>query len=212
MNTKAKFPPAKLYISGPAGKLELHIDNVRENSKQITGVICHPHPLFGGTLQNKVVYTVAKAFNEIGARAVRFNFRGVGESAGSYDEGKGEVQDCLAVLNWVKEQFPDDKIILAGFSFGAYVAQSAGTQFPIQQLISIAPPVRSFAIAKLKLPSCPWLVIQGEEDEVVPPQAVFAWLETLDPQPKIIRFPKAGHFFHGQLVELRQAIVTNITL
>lgn len=179
-----------------------------EPLKNTTVVICHPHPLYGGTMHNKVIYTLARAFHQMGLRTVRFNYRGVGESQGEYGEGKGETEDLLTVLNWVKEVRPDDSIWLAGFSFGGYIAARGSSLWPIKQLILIAPSVRHF---QFDFPiESPLLLIQGDKDEVVPPEAVFKWAESLPDKPRVICMHEAGHFFHGRLTELRNLLVENL--
>lgn len=206
----SEFPSgeAKILLSGPAGQIETLTSEPTKDIKNTVGVICHPHSLFGGTMHNKVVYTIARALKDLGLRTVRFNFRGVGDSAGSYGAGVGEAEDLLAILNWVQQVRPEDKICLAGFSFGAYVSARVASEISVAQLISVGPAVESFDFTKIKMPTCPWLVIQGEKDEIVSPQAVYAWQARTTPQPELIRIAGAGHFFHGQLVELRQVIVT----
>jgi alpha/beta superfamily hydrolase len=195
-------------LKGPGGDLEAVANEAPDSTqaKSVTAVICHPHPLFGGTMTNKVVSTLARAFGDLGLRTVRFNFRGVGKSAGSFAEGVGEIEDLLAVVNWVKENFPQDDIWLAGFSFGAGVSAQVATKISAAQLISIAPPVPRFGLLELPAVHCPWLIIQGEEDDVVVPAEVYAWVETRNPKPTLIRVPNAGHFFHGQLMELRRLL------
>lgn len=190
-------------INGPAGQLEVSVAEPVSESRSAIGIVCHPHPLFGGTMDNKVVTTLTKIFQYLGLHTVRFNFRGVGRSAGQFDNGNGELEDLLAVLDWMQQQHPSREIWLAGFSFGAYVAAKAATQLPINQLVTVAPAVQHFPMQNLPPIRCPWVLVQGEKDDVVPPQEVFAWAETRDPKPIILRFPEAGHFFHGQLGELR---------
>ena len=190
-------------INGPAGQLEVAVAAPISESRSAIGIICHPHPLFGGTMDNKVVTTLTKTFQYLGLHAVRFNFRGVGRSAGQFDQGNGELEDLLAVIDWMQQQHPSREIWLAGFSFGAYVAAKAATQLPINKLVTIAPAVQHFPMQNLPPILCPWVLVQGEKDDVVPPQEVFAWAETREPKPIILRFPEAGHFFHGQLGELR---------
>ncbi len=208
-----EFPMGEVnfYLPGPAGKLEVltSTPSVMLN-KPLIGVICHPHSLFGGTMHNKVVYTIARAFKELGMPTVRFNFRGVGASEGHYDEGKGETDDLLAVLQWLKQIKPEALFWLAGFSFGSYVAARAATQWPIEQLVSVAPPVVNFNFAELSDIPCPWLIVQGDADEIVDPNAVFSWINSLAVPAQLIRMPGASHFFHGQLIELRQALITNL--
>jgi alpha/beta superfamily hydrolase len=195
-----------LNINGPVGNLEaiLHLPDAPDYSR--FGIVCHPHPLQEGTMQHKVVSTVVKAFNASGIPCLRFNFRGVGNSEGIFGHITGEVEDCLAVVNWVSEQWPNADLYLAGFSFGAYVAAEVATKVPTKQLISIAPSVERMPYAALPRVTCPWLVIMGEEDEIVVPQAVFTWFEHLDAQKTLVKFPATGHFFHGKLVLLQEAI------
>ncbi|MBS0359303.1 MAG: alpha/beta hydrolase [Proteobacteria bacterium] len=197
----------KIFIQGPSGILETVVTYPSEETVSAIGVVCHPHPLMEGTMNNKVVTTVGRAFNEMGWLSVRFNFRGVGASEGSYADGIGEVDDVLAVLKWVSTEWPGIPIYLAGFSFGSFVAYCAALQWPVKQLIVIAPPVHHFDFTNKPLPQCPWVVIQGEKDEVVPPKEVFDWIEFLEKKPQVIRFPDTGHFFHGKLVELRKELI-----
>ena len=198
----------RFSLPGPVGKLEvITMYPAKAEPLPITAVICHPHPLYLGTMNNKVVHTVAKALAELGIKSIRFNFRGVGESEGEYGEGIGETEDTLAIVNWVRANCPDDKLWLAGFSFGAYVATRTASEVKPSQLITVAPAVEHFNFAEIPIIDCPWLVIQGESDEVVPPELVFKWLQTVTPQPELIRFPGVGHFFHGKLIDLRDTIV-----
>ncbi|HSW68996.1 MAG TPA: alpha/beta fold hydrolase [Gammaproteobacteria bacterium] len=198
-----------LLLSGPAGTIEIIASPQDENHphlKNATALICHPHPLFGGTMHNKVVTTLSRVFRDIGLRSVRFNFRGVGKSSGIHDEGRGEVEDLLALVNWINTLFPNGSIWLAGFSFGAYVATKAAMQISPKQLVTIAPQVSRFKQDDLARVTCPWLLVQGEQDEVVSAEEVFAWVDTLPHKPKVLRIPTAGHFFHGQLLELRRQL------
>lgn len=197
-------------IMGPVGDIELLITVPDDKIAEATVIICHPHPLFGGTMNNKVVTTMAKTFHEMGLHTVRFNFRGVGKTAGVHDAGNGETQDLLALIQWVKNQRAQDAIWLAGFSFGGFVAANAAAQINPARLITIAPQVSRFLTADIPPMTCPWLIIQGEQDDVVSPQELYAWADTLDPKPIVVRIPGAGHFFHGQLAELRKAIENNI--
>jgi alpha/beta superfamily hydrolase len=204
------FPKAEtiFMLPAPAGELEVLTSPPAEGFAQqaIVAIICHPHPLYGGTMTNKVVSTLARAFANLGVSSVRFNFRGVGKSSGSFAEGSGELDDLLAIVDWVKQTRSNDKVWLAGFSFGAGVSAHAATQIPVAQLVSIAPPVPRFGLPNLPPVLCPWLVVQGEEDDVVIPEDVYAWVETRKPQPELIRIPGAGHFFHGKLMELRHKL------
>lgn len=195
-----------LLIDGPAGKLELVVANEEgeEEGNVAWGIVCHPHPLHGGTMHNKVVTTLVKTFQQLGLNTIRFNFRGVGQSEGHYDDGRGELEDLLAVVSWVEKEWKQKKIWLGGFSFGSYIAAKAATQLPeVKKLVTIAPPVQHFPMRTLPPILCPWILVQGEKDDVVPPQDVFEWAESRNPKPVVLHFPHAGHFFHGQLGELR---------
>jgi alpha/beta superfamily hydrolase len=199
---------APLYLAGPAGRIELLTSGpAPEKSVAATAVICHPHTLHGGTLRNKVVHTLARSFEERGGHTVRFNFRGAGASAGSYDHGGGETEDLLAVLDWVRAQRPHDVLWLAGFSFGAYVALRACARWPVAGLITVAPPVNLYDFTVLTSTPTPWIVIQGEQDEIVPAPAVVSWAQRLASVPDLMLVPGAGHFFHQRLGDLH-AVVT----
>lgn len=189
-------------INGPVGKLELMVAKPTGPQRSAWGIICHPHPLYGGTMHNKVVTTLSKAFQALGVTTVRFNFRGVGQSEGKFDHGNGELDDLMTVVSWVLQTNPDRDIWIAGFSFGAYIAAKAATKIPVKKLVTISPPVKACHMQKLPPIACHWILVQGEADEVIPATEVLSWAEKRKPKPVIIRFPKAGHFFHGMLAEL----------
>ncbi|MBS3957853.1 MAG: alpha/beta hydrolase [Xanthomonadaceae bacterium] len=196
-----------LTLDGPAGALEALVEcPPPERERRAVAVVGHPHPPDGGTLHNKVVSTIARALAELGIASVRFNFRGVGASAGQYDEGRGETLDYLAVAQWAAAQRPGDALWLCGFSFGAWVALRAARQLPVQQMVLVAPPVGFRDFVGVPPPSCPWLLVQGEADDVVAPQAVYDWAAAATPPPTLVRMAETGHFFHGRLVDLRGAI------
>jgi alpha/beta superfamily hydrolase len=201
----------KLLLRGPAGALEAATALPEAaDARRGAAIICHPHSQHGGTMHNKVVTMVERSLRELGLATVTFNFRGVGESQGSYDDGDGETEDLLAVAAWVQQVRPGDALWLAGFSFGSYVAYRATPQLPLRQLISIAPPVNRWDFASLPVPGCPWLVVQGEADDVVDPAAVFAFVEALPSPPTLVRMPETGHFFHRRLMDLRGAIKNGV--
>ncbi|TBR36204.1 MULTISPECIES: alpha/beta hydrolase [Dyella] len=198
---------ASFALDGPAGKLECISDVAeRTEARRGTAVICHPHPLQGGTMHNKVVTMVERALRESGLDTVRFNFRGTGASEGVFDNGNGEGDDLAAVVAWVRQQRPDDALWLAGFSFGSYVSIRNTVRLGANALISIAPPAGRWDFAHLDPPQCPWLVVQGEEDEIVDPQAVYDWIDSLAKKPELVRMPETSHFFHRRLMDLRGAI------
>jgi alpha/beta superfamily hydrolase len=190
-------------IDGPAGTIACAID---EPAAAVRGVVvlCHPHPQHGGTMDNKVVQTLARAFVQLGYRAVRFNFRGVGASGGVWDEGRGEVDDALAVI--AAHRDPALPLALGGFSFGGFVAATAATRLPeterAERLVLVGP-----ATSRFQVPAVPTdtVVIHGEADDVVPLSATLDWAR---PQVlPVIVFPGVGHFFHGQLTLLKNQVV-----
>jgi len=200
------FTAHRIFIPGPAGQLEVVVNAVGDKHRGIA-LIAHPHPLFGGTLDNKVVHTLAKAFVELGFVALRPNLRGVGKSQGSFDDGDGETQDMLAVGQHAKEQFGNIPLVLAGFSFGAFVQARAIKWLPADKLVVVAPPVARFEIGNVPDNT---LVIHGDQDEVVPLAEVLAWAQ---PQNlRVIILPGASHFFHGRLPELKQIVLDEIGL
>ncbi|MEP7058519.1 MAG: alpha/beta fold hydrolase [Caldimonas sp.] len=193
-------------IAGPAGRIECAID-APDGAARGLAVVCHPHPQFGGTKDNKVVQTLARTFVQLGWRSVRFNFRGIGASEGSWDEGRGEVDDLLAVLSAYRASAADRALpfLLAGFSFGGYVAAEAARRLPDDdkpaRLVLVGP-----STEKQRVPPVPpdTIVIHGETDDVVPLAATFDWAR---PQSiPVIVFPGVGHFFHGQLGLLKTVV------
>jgi hypothetical protein len=171
------------------------------------GVICHPHPLGGGAMTNKVVHTVARSMQRCGAPTVRFNFRGVGASAGKYDDGRGEAEDALTVIAYGRERWPQAALWLAGFSFGAYVALSIAARALPAKLVSVAPPVGRWDFSTVPWPLCPWLILQGDADELVDANAVTTWAQTAPSPPTLVLLPAVGHFFHGVLHQLDAAVL-----
>lgn len=208
--TVGAFPSeAKTFLlDGPAGALEVASEPADDHVQARNGiaVICHPHPLHGGTMHNKVVTITERALRELGLDTVRFNFRGIGNSQGSFDDGVGESEDLACVVNWVRSVRTDADLWLAGFSFGSYVALRCARKLDADALITIAPPVGRWQFETIELPDCPWLVVQGEEDEVVDAQAVFDWVEQLPVSPQLVRMPETSHFFHRRLMDLRGAL------
>ncbi len=201
--------PRPVTIDGPAGPLEARLeDPAPGESAAVCGVVCHPHPLYGGTMQNKVVHTVARAMQELGAPTVRFNFRGVGASAGQYDSGTGELEDALAVCRWAREHWHCDPLWLAGFSFGSAVALQAAASIAPTALVTVAPPVGRIIVTPMARPPCPWLVVQGDHDELVDVASVRRWVESFDERPSFVELAGAEHFFHGRLGELRDVVLS----
>lgn len=193
-----------VQIAGPAGSLQVR-PYWQDDDTLV--VICHPHPLFGGTMDNKVITTLSRYWRQRGYSVVVFNFRGVGTSTGSHDNGVGEIADLRAVLQWAIRQQPVGRLILAGFSFGAYIAAAGASQLTdwslagllLQQVVLVAPAVHHYPMQCLSLPS-DTVVLIGDQDEVVPPQAVIDWATQLS--LNAVLMPACSHFFHGHLSDL----------
>ena len=183
----------RFFIDGPAGKLEAAVTDTGTERRGIA-LVAHPHPLHGGTMDNKVVQTLAKTFARLGLATFRVNFRGVGQSAGTFDEGIGETADMLALAEHARREAGDLPILLAGFSFGAYVQTRVLERIEARRLVLVAPAVRRFAVGAVPPDT---LVIHGERDEVVPLADVFDWARPQNLPITVV--PGAGHFFHGQL-------------
>ncbi len=198
-------------IPGPAGNLEVAC--AKPALEEIPGlaIICHPHPLFGGAMGNKVVTTLERFFRDRGLATLRFNFRGVGASEGVFDDGIGESDDLHAVAKLARQYFPNAPLWLAGFSFGSFVAARTATALGAAQLLSIAPPVTKWDFAAIDSPRMPWTIVQGELDEIVEPSAVYDFAASTQPKPTLIRIPDATHFFHGKLLELRNALTEHFS-
>lgn len=190
-------------IKGEAGDLEIRLTRA-DSDKWL--VVAHPHPQFGGTMDNKVVTTVEKAFQSLGYNTVAFQFRGVGQSHGEYDGGEGEQRDLAHVVAYIKELYSVHYIVLAGFSFGSYVAIRQAETLNADSLLVIAPPVNLYDFSQLQIENLPWVLVQGGEDEVVPAQEVLAWVRAQQNQPDIYWRAGASHFFHRQLVWLKKVI------
>jgi alpha/beta superfamily hydrolase len=207
-----KASTRRLSIDGPAGVLDLAIDEPQQGAEGLRGVavIAHPHPLFGGTMDNKVVQTLARAFVICGWRAVRFNFRGVGGSAGVHDDGRGELQDMLSVIH---DQAPEGALALAGFSFGAFVTSHAIEQLwqqrPLDKLVLVGAAASRFSVAPLA-PELHdrTLVVHGEVDDTVPLADVLNWARPQKLPVTVI--PGVEHFFHGQLTLLRSLVARHL--
>jgi len=208
MTTSAPFrppTPERVTLPGPVGSLEGLLEVPTGHSGR-AAVVCHPHPLHGGTMQNKVVHMTARALHERGIATLRFNFRGVGESSGVFDDGLGETDDALCAADWLAERYPSAPLVMAGFSFGSFVAYRVATERPIDRLITIAPPIRRFDFHRYRVPTAPWLVIQGTQDELVDYDTVIDWVQSVHPRPHVATIDGAEHFFHGKLNELKSAV------
>jgi len=200
----------QVTIAGAAGKIEALLEEGKTGAPfsacAYVAVICHPHPLHGGTMNNKVVSTLARTYRELGITSLRFNFRGVGASEGEHDEARGEVDDLCRVSEWLLAQYPESQLLLAGFSFGSAIAAAASERLPVAHMILIAPPVTRYSYAPQGAFACPVTLVLGGQDELVETEAVLAWLESLDCSIEAIIIPQASHFFHGQLNNLREKL------
>ncbi len=199
MNSRSE----RRLVAGPVGDLQCAIDDPDGTARGLA-VVCHPHPQHGGTLENKVVVTLARTFVQCGWRAVRFNYRGVGGSAGTWDEGRGEIDDALAVAAALRE--PGQALALAGFSFGGYVASHAAAALHPERLVLVGPATQTFTVAPVPAGT---LVIHGQADDVVPLAATLDWAR---PQAlPVVVVPGGGHFFHGQLSLLKSLVVRHLS-
>lgn len=204
----------KQLIPGAAGSIECQIDLPRGGaSARGVALVCHPHPLFGGTMDNKVVWALAKAASEQSLAAIRFNFRGVGASTGAHDNGQGETDDAVTVLKALCDHFPGLPVFICGFSFGAAVAirLAARSDIPTPSLlITAAPPLIYFDHEIMPQPACPWFLFHSTDDDVVP------WEETrkraleLVTPPEIETLSGAGHFFHGKITDVKRLVSDRI--
>jgi alpha/beta superfamily hydrolase len=191
----------KFFLDGPAGRLEAAVTDPG-GARRGLALVAHPHPLHGGTMENKVVTTLDKAFAELGYLAARVNFRGVGKSEGSYDEGGGETEDMLALAGHMMREAGELPVLLAGFSFGGYVQTRVAQRLVAEKLVLVAPAVSRFP-ATAVAPGT--VVIHGEADEVVPLAAVLDWARPQNLPLTVV--PGVGHFFHGQLPLLKRLVM-----
>jgi alpha/beta superfamily hydrolase len=198
-----------LFLAGPAGRLEAMLWTAREAHPPRAALICHPHPLYGGTLHNKVVFQAAKSLHRLGLPVLRFNFRGAGASAGTHDGGRGEAEDVRAALGHLAAEFPGAKLVLAGFSFGAWVGlRVACEEGRVTKLIGLGLPVNNADVSYLRDCRKPKLFIHGSEDEHGAIEKVAALFEEL-PEPKRLEVVEgADHFFTGKLSAVDAAIRT----
>lgn len=195
----------KPVVEGPAGRLQCALDEPVDQPAKGLALLCHPHPLHGGTMDNKVVQTLARALLQLGWRTLRFNFRGVAPSEGTWDQGVGEIDDAMAVLRVLRQ--PQEAVALGGFSFGGYVATHVARRLGAEgqgakHLVLVGPAVRSFPAADVEPGT---VVVHGELDDLVPLSAVLDWARPQSQPVTVV--PGAGHFFHGQLGVLKQIVL-----
>ena len=197
----------RFSIDGPAGRLEALLEQPGDSGPRAVAVICHPHPLHGGTMQNKVAHTLSRAFLASHAAAIRFNFRGVGDSEGTFNDGAGEQEDVHAVIDVARCRYPGIPVWLAGFSFGAAMSIRAATDSDVAGLVSIAPAAFRMADMGTPQPACPWLLIHGDNDELADIDETILWVNSMTVGPRFLVFPDTTHFFHGKLIDLRESVV-----
>lgn len=203
----AKRTVQSLFLPGPAGRLEALWEQPQPSRSDLAALLCHPHPLYGGTLHNKVVHHTARALQELGLAVLRFNFRGTGRSQGAHDQGRGEAEDVRAALAWLVEKLPGAGVVLAGFSFGAWVGLGAGCGDPrVRALIGIGLPANDSDFSYLADCSKPKLFIQGTRDQFGSLGAVEALAARAAPPKELVWIEGADHFFAGHLDRLRQAL------
>ena len=208
-----------VVIDGPVGQLEaLYLNNEGLDNEQPRGIalICHPNPVQGGTMLNKVVSTLQRTARDAGLITLRFNYRGVGASEGTHDMGTGEVDDAQAVAEWLRAKHPGLPLTLFGFSFGGFVAASLGGRLEakgeqLKHLFMVAAAVTRLNGYDLLPVNCPLTLIQPESDEVIDPQAVYDWSSKLERPHELLKVAECGHFFHGKLTDLKDLILPRLS-
>ncbi|RMR57020.1 Esterase/lipase/thioesterase protein [Pseudomonas cichorii] len=203
-----------VFIDGPEGQLEALYQDLPDAVG--LALICHPNPIQGGTMLNKVVSTLQRTARDAGLVTLRFNYRGVGASAGTSVAGPEEVEDAVAVAQWLREQQPDLPITLLGFSFGGYVAATLGGRLEAQgeqlkHLFLVAAAASRLKDQSVLPQNCPLTVIQPETDEVVDPEMVYAWSALLQRPHELLKVAECGHFFHGKLTDLKDLVLPRLS-
>lgn len=211
MRDERAHPATRLQhveINGPAGALEGVLQEHHRAAHPIAAIVCHPHPQFGGTLHNKVTHRVAATLHGLGAAVLRFNFRGVGRSAGTFDEGRGELEDARAALAWLAARHPQARRWVAGFSFGSWIAaRLVASDSSVERLIVVAPPVSRSDFSALREAAVAKLVIQGTADDLCPPGALRPEFERWSEPRRLVMVEGATHFFDRKLGELAEALL-----
>ena len=208
-NTKAAHESRNLFLEGPAGRLEAILWKPAASAPpRLAALVCHPHPLFGGTMHNKVVYQAAKSLDALGLPVLRFNFRGAGMSGGTHDRGWGEQGDVSAALDFLAEEFPGTSLLLAGFSFGCWVGLRVGcADGRVRELIGLGTPVNSSDFSYLRNCEKPKLFVHGANDEHGEIRKVEALVESLPGENRLVVVAEADHFFAGKLDQVDEAIL-----
>lgn len=204
-----KWGESPFFIAGPVGAVETRVSPANPagalSASHLIAFICHPHPLQGGTMDNKVVTTLARTYRDLGIAVVCFNFRGVGASEGKFDNGVGELDDLLAVTTVISSSYPQANLMLAGFSFGSSIAAQASYRVErLRHLLLVAPPVERYSYDRARVFPCPVCIVQGDKDEQVVPEGVYQWVKSLASPAELLRYDGVGHFFHGHLTQLKQ--------
>lgn len=197
-------------INGPAGAIEsLLVQPDGWGETHPIAICCHPHPLHGGSMHNKVVYILAKSFHQLGVASLRFNFRGVGQSAGEFDQGNGEQEDVLAVVAWLRTHYPASPLWLSGFSFGGVVSLMVHEQIAPVRLLLVAPALALYPAAQDKqVQTADWILVQGGQDELVSPEMISDWLRQQTIKPRLIWLDQAGHLFHRYLNQIQAQVIS----
>ncbi len=194
-------------IAGPAGKLEALLEEPEEGAPREVCLICHPHPLGGGTMRNRVVHRLARAIRMGGATVLRFNFRGVGLSEGEHAHGIGEIEDARAALLWLRERYPDLPFALAGFSFGSRVVLKLGCEIgDARLLLAAGMPTRRETFPFLSHCAVPKVFISSTQDEFAPREELEEWFQGFAEPKELVLIPAADHFFAGALDEFEVAV------
>lgn len=205
-----EFPKKNAHFTIPVshGVLEVKIESSQHHRQDCVAIVCHPHPLHQGTMDNKVVTSTIKAIADCNIPAVRFNYRGVGQSTGEHGHTVGETEDLLDIAHWLNQQLPNAELILAGFSFGAYIALKGALQLSLKSMLAIAPAIPHHAdyTQLAGQVSCPYWVIIGAQDELVPVASVKEWHSCIQSPTRYIEFPDTTHFFHGKLLDLKNTV------
>lgn len=202
-----------LLLEGPCGALEALYQDLPD--ARGLALLCHPNPVQGGTMLNKVISTLQRSARDAGLATLRFNYRGVGASAGAHDMASGEVDDAEAAAAWLRAQYPELPLTLLGFSFGGFVAAALAGRLEAQgvtleHLLLVAPAVSRLDASVALAQRCPLTLIQPEEDEVIAPQTVFAWSSALGRAHELLKVAECGHFFHGKLGDLKALVVPRL--
>ena len=196
-----------LFIAGPAGRLQAMHSTPAEGPATACGLICHPHPQQEGTMHNKVVTAISWAMQAMGWATLRFNYRGVMESEGEYDNQVGEIDDALAAYTFLQQNHPGLPIHVAGFSFGAFIAASVASTQAVGSLVTAAPVVQHSRYEQLAPIHASWLAAVGDADDLVSPEQIESFRATLSKPFDLEVFKETSHFFHGQLIPLREMIL-----